>query len=135
MLLTIIFVHALHLVADFILQPNWVQTYKSRDNSILLLHVTIYSYVVGMGALIVAPWQSALLYGVVNGVLHFIVDFVTSRIITFHALKIKIPENKELQNVPIYEKINIYSLCVLLGIDQLCHQACLLATFPLLATT
>lgn len=135
MLLTIIFVLALHLVADFILQPNWVQTYKSRDNSILLLHVTIYSYVLSMGALIVAPWEAAVLYGVINGLLHFIVDYITSRIITFHALKIKLPAAEEMASVPIYEKINIYSLCVLLGIDQLCHQACLLATFPLIATT
>jgi|10_taG_2_1085330.scaffolds.fasta_scaffold16875_2 hypothetical protein len=134
MLLTIIFVLALHLIADFILQPNWVQTYKSRDNSILLLHVTVYSYVLGTGALIVAPWEAAVLYGVVNGLLHFIVDYFTSRIITFHALKIKLPEGDEMRDVPIYEKINIYSLCVLLGIDQLCHQACLLATFPLIAT-
>lgn len=135
MFLTIILVLALHLVADFILQPNWVQTYKSRDNSILLLHVMIYTYVISIGALLIAPWKMALLYGVVNGVLHFIVDYVTSRIITFHALKLEIPKHDENSDVPIYEKINIYSLCVLLGIDQLCHQACLLATFPLITTS
>ena len=130
MLLTIIFVLALHLIADFILQPNWIQTYKSQDNMVLLLHVTIYSYVVSIGVLIVAPWELALLYGVLSGALHYLVDFCTSRVITWQARKLKMIENTE--DKPIFERLNIYSLCVLLGVDQLLHQACLIAALPLI---
>ena len=130
MFLTIIFVLALHLIADFLLQPNWIQTYKSRDNLVLLLHVTIYAYVLSVGALFVTSFANAVLFGVINGALHFIVDFITSRIITHHALKLKLKENKEGEEKPLFEQLNLYSLTVLLGVDQLLHQACLIATIP-----
>jgi len=132
MLLTIIFVLALHLIADFLLQPNWIQTYKSRDNLVLLLHVTIYTYVLSIGALFTATWRAALLFGIVNGALHYIIDFITSRIITHQARKLRLQEKIEDEEKPLFERVNLYSLSALLGIDQLLHQACLIATLPFL---
>jgi hypothetical protein len=132
MSLTIIFVLALHLIADFILQPNWIQTYKSRDNLVLLLHVIIYTYVLSVGALLLASWKAALLFGVVNGILHYVVDFVTSRVITHHAKKLELQKQAPNEEKPLFERVNLYSLSALLGIDQLLHQACLVVTISFL---
>ena len=132
MFLTIIFVLALHLIADFILQPNWIQTYKSRNNLVLLLHVVIYAYVLAIGALFLGTWQNAILFGLANGALHYMVDFVTSRIITWQAKKLQLSDEANVEEKPLFGRLNLYSLSVLLGVDQLLHQVCLMLTLPIL---
>ena len=129
---TIIFVLVLHLIADFILQPNWITTYKSRDNSILLFHVTVYFFVMALGLLLVASWKAALLYSALNAALHFSVDFITSRLITAQAKSVTLDESVDAVEKPLFERVNLYFPTVLLGVDQLFHQACLIITLPLL---
>jgi len=129
---TIIFVLALHLIADFVLQPNWIQTYKSRNNLVLLLHVVIYAYVLAIGALFLGTWKHAILFGIANGALHYMVDFVTSRIITWQAKKLQLSDGANAEEKPLFERLNLYSLSVLLGVDQLLHQVCLMLTLPIL---
>ena len=130
---TIIFVLALHLIADFLLQPNWIQTYKSQDNSVLLMHVTIYFIVFACGLLFIAPWYAALLYSFVNAVLHLCVDYCSSRIITSEACRIKLKTDEVSLSNPLYQRVDLYMPSLFLGIDQLFHQACLVATISILS--
>ena len=132
---TIIFVLVLHLIADFILQPNWITTYKSRDNSILLFHVAVYLFVMTLVLLLIASWKAALLYSAVNAALHFCVDFITSRLITAQAHDIILDESPDNLQKPLFERVNLYRPTVLLGVDQLFHQACLVLTLPMLYWT
>jgi hypothetical protein len=64
----------IHFISDFILQANFLAINKSKNNQILLLHCGIYSI----------PFLIfGLDYALLAGILHFIVDFVTSRITTY----------------------------------------------------
>ena len=132
MSLTIIFVLALHLIADFLLQPNWIQTYKSQDNSVLLMHVTVYFTVFVAGLLFIAPWFGALLYSFVNAILHFGVDYCSSRIITAEVSNMQLEEDEGAMAKPLYQRVDLYKPSLFLGVDQLAHQACLIATISIL---
>tara|TARA_R100000152_G_C6760619_1_gene184686 strand:- start:683 stop:1093 length:411 start_codon:yes stop_codon:yes gene_type:complete len=133
MSLTIIFVLALHLIADFLLQPNWIQTYKSQDNSVLLMHVTVYFTVFVAGLLFIAPWLGALLYSFVNAALHFGVDYCSSRIITAEVSDLQLEETDTDLAKPLYQRVNLYKPSLFLGVDQLLHQACLISTISILS--
>tara|TARA_R110000824_G_scaffold3750_2_gene17847 strand:- start:2319 stop:2594 length:276 start_codon:yes stop_codon:yes gene_type:complete len=86
-----------------------------------------------LGLILVAPWKVALLYSAVNAVLHFSVDFITSRVITAQAKTVILDDSDGAVEKPLFERVNLYLPTVLLGIDQLFHQACLIATLPLLS--
>ena len=60
----------LHFLGDFILQSDKIALNKSSSNTVLLIHVTIYSSLF----LIFGP-----VYALLNGALHFMTDWVTSR--------------------------------------------------------
>ena len=136
MLNTIIFVLVLHLIADFILQPNWIQTYKSRNNLILLLHVSIYFGIFALGLSLFFNFKAAIIYAACNAALHFLVDWITSRVITSHAktLTLDSPEQNDERPVKaLYERVNLYLPSLLLGVDQLFHHVCLIFTLSLLS--
>jgi hypothetical protein len=86
-----------------------------------------------LGLLLVAPWKVALVYSVANALLHFSVDFITSRVITAQAKTVRLDNSPGAVEKPLFERVNLYFPTVLLGIDQLFHQACLIATLPLLS--
>lgn len=74
-----------HFVADFIFQTDDMAIKKSSDNFWLTMHVLTYTGVlcvvgllIGLGTSIAGPgvW---VLWAIVNGVIHFGVDYVTSR--------------------------------------------------------
>lgn len=99
---TILLLIMLHFVADFVLQSTKVATTKSKSNSVLLWHVTLY----GM-TFIWFGWQYALL----NAALHFVVDWNTSRITSF-----------------FWEKKNMRAFFTVIGLDQALHMMCLVIT-------
>lgn len=68
---TLILIIWLHFVADFLLQPDWMATRKSSNTWILALHCLVYGAI-----FVLIGWA----YAAVNGLLHFAVDFVTSRL-------------------------------------------------------
>lgn len=95
-----------HFVADFILQSRDVARNKSNSNIVLAQHVLIY----GIPLLIVfGPW-----YALVNVILHFITDYITSR-----ATKKAWAEKKE------------HKFFTIIGADQAVHMTCLVLTAPL----
>jgi hypothetical protein len=59
----------IHFIADFVLQSNWIATNKSSKPLVLALHSAIY-----MAPMVIF----GVIFALVNGALHFLIDFVTS---------------------------------------------------------
>lgn len=97
----------IHTVSDFVLQPNYLAENKSKSNFVLSIHVIIYSvlFIVFFG------WG----FGLINGLLHFPVDWATSRL-----CKIQ------------FEKGNKHLFFIIIGIDQAIHITILTLTYNLL---
>lgn len=110
MLLTI------HFIGDFVLQSHWMRTNKCHSDYALLLHVCIYTgcFMICTSPLVpvfgVTPW-TWLEFGFVNGILHLITDRGTSRITDV-----------------LLRRNRIYDFFVVVGLDQLFHQAALILT-------
>ena len=96
----------LHFVGDFILQNSWTDFYKDKKNLALLTHTGAYS--------ILFFFISAK-YAVVNGILHGITDWITSRI-----------------SSKLWEKDNKHWFFVVIGLDQAIHITTLILTLFLI---
>jgi len=113
----------LHYLGDYIFQPYSMSVRKSEDYMVLLYHTIIYTGTIYAGLLLVVGVQEALLFSAVTFVAHYIVDFITSRIISDNSLALRLdPDVKK----PIYKRLELWGPISLLGFDQLLHQTCLL---------
>jgi len=101
---------AAHWIADFVLQTHWQATNKSKRVDALAAHVTSYTVVMMVAsAALFGPF--GLLFAAANGVLHFATDYVTSR-----------------WSAHFFAKQDWHNAFVVIGLDQLVHQATLAAT-------
>lgn len=108
-----------HFIGDFICQPrSWADT-KYKNIVSLIYHIGIYTLVMGLVLGIVTfgkiPLILVALWAIINGILHLITDFITSKL--FH-------KNWEAGNRAL--AINIY------GLDQLIHYLCLFFTIGIM---
>lgn len=108
LLATICLIFFAHFIGDFIFQSDEVAKNKSSSNHVLAEHVTKYS--------VVFIFLCGIYYAIANFILHFITDYVSSRLTT-KAFK----ENRR------------HDFFVIIGADQLIHKLCLLGTLPLIA--
>lgn len=92
-----------HFIADFLLQTDKMALNKSSNNFWLGVHVIIYSM-----PFMLISWK----YAVVNGLLHFITDFCTSRATSY-----------------LYKKNQRHWFFVVIGLDQAIHMTCLVLTY------
>lgn len=94
----------LHFISDFINQNDDEAKAKSSDNKVLAYHCYKYSlyFVIAIGPV----------YAIVNGILHFITDYFTSRA----AKKAFLEERR-------------HDFFVIIGLDQLIHTVTLITTF------
>lgn len=98
----------LHFLGDFIMQSSYMAINKSKSNKVLLLHVTIYGLPFTLaGVLLGIPW-----FGPINAVLHFMTDWVTSRITS-----------------QLYANPDKHWFFVVIGADQAIHFTCLFCTY------
>lgn len=104
MIYLILFVH---FVADFILQTNKMATNKSTSTAWLSSHILVYTLVMSV---------FGIQYAIVNGLAHFIVDFITSRLTSY-----------------FWKKGDRHKFFIVIGLDQFIHTAVLIASMPLLA--
>ena len=98
----------IHWIADFIFQPDWMAKGKSKNNWILTQHAATYGLIVGIA-------MGSLIYGVVNGLIHWCVDYATSR-----------------WNARMYAQGKIHEFFVGIGFDQWLHAVTLILTLRLL---
>jgi hypothetical protein len=105
-----------HWYADFHLQNDWMAQGKSSSNYILFLHVATYTlfmllFSVGMVSNGYFHPSVGFIFPAVNGILHFCVDWVTSRWTSYH-----------------WKRGERHEFFVVIGFDQLLHFICLAST-------
>ena len=101
---------ATHWVADFVLQTHWQATNKSKNNFALVQHVATYTAILTIASIILFG-LIGILFAVVNGVLHFGTDYITSR-----------------WSSKLYAKQDWHNFFVVIGLDQYIHQLTLATT-------
>lgn len=95
-----------HWFADFVLQTDKMAKGKSKSNYWLGFHILVYSL-----CLIPFGWQFAL----INGMTHFGVDWVTSRMTS-----------------RLWQKGDVHNFFVVIGLDQAIHLTTLIFTWNIL---
>lgn len=93
----------LHFFGDFILQSDRLAINKSKNNLILLEHVTLYSL----------PFlYFGIEYAIINAALHFVIDWCTSRTTSY-----------------FWQRDLRHWFFVTIGFDQALHLTCLITTY------
>jgi len=91
-----------HWVADFVFQSDTMAQRKSYSKKSLTFHVLVYSiFFIIFG----------LVYAVINGLLHWIIDFFTSKASSY-----------------LYKQNRIHDFFVVVGFDQFLHACSLIGT-------
>lgn len=105
-----------HFIADFMLQTHWQASNKSKNNHALARHVGAYTIVLLFAVPFIFPDQDRgwVLFVGVNCVLHFVTDYCTSRL-----------------SSRLWAKQDWHNFFVVIGADQLIHQATLACTMVL----
>jgi hypothetical protein len=107
---------AAHFIGDFVLQTHWQASNKSKRMDALAKHVGVYTLALMVGSAIIFGQSPGWVYFfIVNGVLHFVTDYFTSR-----------------WSSKLYAKQDWHNFFVVIGFDQLIHQTTLAATMWLL---
>ena len=93
----------LHWIADFVLQSDDMANNKSKSNKWLGIHCLVYII-----PFLLIGWKFAIL----NGIIHFGIDWCTSRV-----------------NSKLWEKKEIHWFFVDIGFDQAIHISTLVLTY------
>ena len=103
---------AAHWVGDFVLQTHWQASNKSHDNAALARHVATYTACLGVASVLLfgPTWMTAW-FVVSNGAFHFGTDYGTSK-----------------ETAKLYARKDWHNFFVVVGFDQLIHQATLALT-------
>ena len=118
-----IYILILHYLGDYIFQPYWLSVQKSESQKMLLYHVFIYTSVLYLGLIFVVGLKSVLVFSGITFALHYIVDFVTSRVISDNSSSLILDPDA---SKPVHKRLKLWGPISLLGFDQLLHQVCLL---------
>lgn len=95
-----------HWFADFVCQSNYMAQNKSSSIKALSLHILVYTAILSV---------FGLKFAIINGLAHFAVDFITSRITKY-----------------LWKKQDVHNFFVVIGLDQLIHTITLIYTYNLL---
>lgn len=98
---------ATHWVADFVCQTHWQASNKSKNNEALSRHLASYTAILAAVSVVLFG-MTGIVFAAVNGVLHWITDYFTSR-----------------ASSKLYAKQDWHNFFVVIGFDQLIHQVTL----------
>jgi hypothetical protein len=122
MLLWFVGLLATHWVADFVLQTHWQAANKSHDNIALSEHVFTYTFcLMAYVALVIDNGPMGFYFVMLNGACHWATDWCTSRWTS------KLWREAD----AIWDatnEFNPHNFFVVVGLDQLIHQATLAGT-------
>lgn len=117
---------ALHLIADFFLQSDWMAINKSKLWAALYLHAIVYSFCfIGFG----------FAFFVITFFAHFVTDAITSRITSKLWFLDMEPMVVPVGPFKFYARVlegRRHWFFVVIGIDQFIHYVTLLLTYQLL---
>lgn len=112
-LISLSLIFTTHFVADFMLQSSWMAQNKSKNIIALGLHVIVYTMTfLFAGLMIFNHTTNFYFFILLNGLLHLVTDFFTSRITS-----------------ELYKREDKHDFFVMIGCDQLIHALCLIWTF------
>lgn len=103
----------LHWMADFVLQSDFIAQNKSKSNTILFYHCLVYAGIFTLFTL--NP-----LYGGLLGLIHFPVDYITSRLNSKMFSK-WFAYIKEETHDPYQKPPTLHNFFVSIGFDQFIH--------------
>lgn len=97
-----------HWLGDFVFQSDWMATNKSKKLDALIVHSLVYTYTLLLGLNLCLYGMYSIrvlsLFALYNGMCHFVVDYVTSRI-----------------NTKLWCAKMVHYFFVSVGFDQLLH--------------
>lgn len=132
-LLVLLALFALHFLADFVLQSDYVAQNKSKSYTVLLCHVGLYvgsfsMMAAALGPLFMPPppFQDWMAFFGITFVAHFLTDAVTSRI-NARLWPLRACGRRDERQV-FYFAATPHNFFVGIGADQLLHQAQLVGT-------
>jgi hypothetical protein len=108
MIVSFLFLLAVHWVADFVLQSHWMASNKSKSEKALAIHVAVYTIALCMAVPLIffnAGIGQWLAFVWLNGSLHWATDHCTSR-----------------WSSRLWAKQDWHNFFVVIGFDQLMHQ-------------
>ena len=114
----------IHFAGDFLFQSDWMACNKSKNWRALSAHVGIYTATLFVGCTLLlflyggtmgTMFPLLLVYALGNGLMHLFVDAISSQATSY-----------------IYERSRHWFF-VLVGLDQLVHQACLIMSLGWMA--
>ena len=115
-MITLLLIFVVHFLGDFVFQSSKMATGKSKSIKWLSIHVGVYALVALISLVFLGSYYHNFLFGfywwITNFILHFVVDFFTSKITS-----------------RFWEQKNMRFFFVLIGFDQLLHAICLISTF------
>ena len=119
MLIIIISILFIHFIADFLFQNSWMAKNKSSDNFPLFVHIVVYSFILLIPSFFIfkSP-ELAWYFAILNGVLHYCVDYITSRLSSYMYKTNQMGTN-------FLPSISFWSI---IGFDQFLHSLMLLFT-------
>lgn len=102
----------IHFLADFVCQSNAMAQGKSKSNIWLTKHILAYQIVFIIPSIYLLGFEYGMIYVGINGFLHWITDYFTSR-----------------WTSRLWEKKDVHNFFVVIGFDQVIHYACLFGTY------
>ncbi len=119
MLITIISILFIHFVADFLIQSKSLTQNKSKNNFPEFIHIVVYSLILLIPSFFIfKSLELAWYFAILNGVLHYCVDYITSKLSSYIYKTNQIDTNF----------LPSGSLWPIIGFDQFLHSFMLLFT-------